>query len=71
MQLLTIGDRVRHRFHNDRSHAGWIGYVAAIETYTDGNGTRTWYYVRWLDPHGKVLSEPDKFDRTEIEREAT
>lgn len=61
-----VGDRVVHMCHT-KDHAGWCGYVVATETYTDGNGTRRWCYVRWIDPHGKVASEPDKFSADELE----
>lgn len=63
-----IGDRVR--FVTGRSNQvdrQAEGVVHAHEVYTDGNGTRRWYYVRWFSEDGKPDPEPQKFCEREIE----
>lgn len=42
------------------------GIIVALETYTDGNGTREWIYVRWINGDGKPDSEPLKHSIDEL-----
>lgn len=59
------GDRVVHAMHSAGT-AGFIGMVVAMEFYETGAGTSIWYYVRWMEPHGKLDSEPMKMSTDEI-----
>lgn len=49
-----IGQRVVHALHHARDHKGWLGVVCGREFYEDQDGRGQWYYVRWIEPDGKV-----------------
>lgn len=60
-----VGASVRHRLHT-KAHDGWIGYVTAVEVFTDFHGQRRWIWVRWIDPHGKVLDDSARMSASEL-----
>lgn len=65
---ITIGSIVRLAVPPPAGEQHWArGRLCAIESYTDDNGTRTWYYVRWFDKDGKPDSEPMKHALAELE----
>lgn len=66
MISLRVGQTVTYCTHT-KDHKGWVGRIAAVETYTDDHGTRTWYYVRWMQPEGRIESEPMKCSRQELQ----
>ncbi len=66
--MLKIGEfvqaKVPKKHEADRTT---YGRVAAIEIYTDDNGTRQWVYVNWYADSGKPLPEAQKHVAAELE----
>lgn len=66
--MLKIGEfvqaKVPKKHEADRTT---YGRVAAIENYTDDNGTRQWVYVNWYTDGGKPLPEHQKHVPDELE----
>lgn len=63
--LYEIAQLVVHATHT-RHHHGWIGYVAGRELYQDQDGGGNWYYIRWMEPDGKVCSEKMRMCEAEL-----
>lgn len=64
----TIGQFVRAVVPDKcRSDQFAYGRVCAHEVYTDDNGSRTWWYVRWIDADGLPDAESKKHAADELE----
>lgn len=60
-----IGQLVKYVHGSGGQH--WHGRVCSIETYTDVNGTRIFYHVRWIDPSGCPARETQQLPAEELE----
>lgn len=65
MSVLAIGEIVKYD-SGGRADTMRYGRVVAHEVYTDDNGTRSWWYVRWFCPDSKPDSEPLKHHQNEL-----
>ena len=61
----TIGQLVKYAHGSAGQH--WHGRVCAIESYTDVNGTRVFYHVRWIDPAGCPSRDTHQLPAEELE----
>lgn len=57
--------RVVHITHT-RDHAGWVGLITGREYYEDFDGHGHWYYVRWIEPDGKVSADKQRMPECEL-----
>lgn len=61
----NIGDKVAHVAHT-KVHDGWMGVVIAREFYENPTGGGQWFYVRWVDPHGKINDDSMRMSSLEL-----
>lgn len=65
---MNIGDfvhvKVPHHLKSDRFS---YGQLQAVEVYTDFHGSRTWYYVRWINADGLPENDWKKHAADELE----
>lgn len=60
-----VGTTVLYKTHS-RDHAGWLGIVTGREFYEDQDGSGNWYYIRWIDPDGKVNGDKMRLAEDEL-----
>lgn len=67
LKKLSIGDLVRLNAPPPQGEEHYVrGMVTAHEVYTDGNGTREWWCVRWFDCDGRPAEDEIKHCRHEL-----
>lgn len=64
----AVGSTVVYITHT-RDHRGWVGYITGREFYEDQDGAGNWYYIRWIEPDGKVSADKHRIAEAELKQE--